>query len=249
MTISYIGITGFMQRAETETILSCLPKYGNRKVMIGALASSKTLAGEKNRYPNRYPEKEAIKDIFINHPSALNLIHYSTDNYETLYDQLSTLHDYAGPLCHGYQLNIPWPDSKIINRFRFLHPNTYIVLQIGARAFSEIGHSPPRLALKIKQDYCDTVDAVLLDMSGGKGFSLDIKCMRQYIQGIALRNPHMGIGIAGGLDEKSVLELKSLVMEYLFLNIDAEGRLRNEEDCLDLIKARRYCANGFKIFM
>lgn len=58
----YVGITGFMNRAEVDACLSALPK--NMTLMCGVLVSQKTLRGERNKWHRRYPRIEDIAGIF-----------------------------------------------------------------------------------------------------------------------------------------------------------------------------------------
>lgn len=98
----YIGITGFMSSDEVRLILDTFIKsrpwvrnsFGqtvfrgknDRILMVGVLASMKTLYGKTNKWPNRYPKIEDIKNIFLcNSKHLLNLIHYGTKHAETLY--------------------------------------------------------------------------------------------------------------------------------------------------------------------
>src|SRR3989344_2763546 len=80
----YIGVTGFMTPQEVRAGLRGFGASSGRKLMVGVLASSETLAGRTGKWRRRYPKIERIHEIFQAHPSALNLIHYSTDKPNTL---------------------------------------------------------------------------------------------------------------------------------------------------------------------
>jgi len=81
----YVGVTGFMNRQQVTQALSCVPANSNRKLMVGVLISYKTLRGEKNILnEGRYPQRELINAIFIEHPLAFNVIHYTTPDRATL---------------------------------------------------------------------------------------------------------------------------------------------------------------------
>ena len=88
----YVGVTGFMSRTEVSEALAMVPQGSTRRLMVGVLASSKTLAGQHNKWPGRYPKREAIASILTNDARALNLVHYSTDRPETLFTQLVGAH-------------------------------------------------------------------------------------------------------------------------------------------------------------
>ena len=98
----YIGVTGFMNNSEVKKAIEIVPENTTYNLMVGILMSSKTLAGFANKYPSRYPQRENIADIFIDHPKALNLIHYSTDTPEKLLFELYCLTDLGGKNLDGF---------------------------------------------------------------------------------------------------------------------------------------------------
>lgn len=244
----YIGITGFMSREEVDFVLSKMPENSDRLLMVGVLASSKTLVGKKNRWPNRYPEMDEIAEIFIYHPLALNLIHYNTREPETLSDQLSKMTILVGVNLQGFQLNIAWPSPREIALYRKKYHHKIIVLQIGSHAFEKINHSPKKLATKVAAEYEDLVDYILLDPSGGYGKFFNPYKIRAYLEALREKDLHIGLGIAGGLGPKTLDLLELLITDFSDLSIDAEGKLRDENDNLDLEKAGKYLQGSFEIF-
>jgi len=61
--------------------------------MIGVLVSDKTLRGEPNMWPNRFPPVEVIKEIFttaseVGDALTLRVVHYNTHEPSALGDQL-----------------------------------------------------------------------------------------------------------------------------------------------------------------
>jgi len=71
MNHPYIGITGFVSAAEVKVAITsyrdaCATtrRDPTHDLMVGVLASSKTLDGEANKYPLRYPKRERIFDVF-----------------------------------------------------------------------------------------------------------------------------------------------------------------------------------------
>ncbi|MBI4524882.1 MAG: hypothetical protein HY695_13850 [Deltaproteobacteria bacterium] len=144
---SYIGVTGFTRAAEARQALQCFAGSSARKLMVGVLVSSRTLSGRANRRPGRYPNIERIREIFHEHPAALNLIHYNTDAPATLSSELLRLVDVSGAHLHGFQLNIAWPNVGEIEAFKKgTGSKQRIVLQIGGRAMKRVDHSPQKLA-------------------------------------------------------------------------------------------------------
>src|SRR3989344_4138009 len=180
----YIGITGFMSKDEVAHILGHVPYNGYRQVMIGILASLKTMQGIQNKWPNRYPTVDKITNIFQPHPRALNLIHYNTKQTETLDRQLDVMTMLGGPHLHGFQLNIAWPPSALLAAYRKQYSKMIVVLQIGEHALALTGHSPHRVAEELALNYDGLVDAILIDPSGGYGKSLNPSKARDYLDAI-----------------------------------------------------------------
>lgn len=255
---SYIGVTGIMTRAESVSLFEAAKVYflhANRQLMIGTLASSKTLAGKPNRWPGRFPEIEDIADILFFDiwypPRLLNLIHYSTDEPDTLYQQMKEVTERGGLHLNGIQLNVCWPDPDHLAKYRHRYPRNTLVLQVGKRAMMEVG-SPVTCAAEVGK-YANLIDYVLIDPSGGTGTVLnpdqilpylarirDIKIMSSDV------NYPIGIGVGGGLRADNLHILEPLLAEIPDLCIDAEGQLRNELDNLDLEKACTYLRAAFQ---
>ncbi|MFH0779355.1 MAG: hypothetical protein V1928_00675 [Parcubacteria group bacterium] len=249
MNKPYIGITGFMSRSEVDAILAEVPAELNRQIMIGVLASYKTLQHFKNSMPNRYPELEKIGSIFREHPKALNLIHYNTKERETLCAQLLGLAKIVGPNLHGFQLNISWPEPKELDVFHLqCDQKMKIVLQIGAGAFRKVDDSPEKLARKVKAEYEGLIDYVLLDPSGGAGKQFDPEKAKEYLDALIDVNVNAALGVAGGLNAETLGPVATLAIHFPDLCIDAEGRLRDKDDNLDLTLALAYLRRARNIF-
>lgn len=233
--VPYFGITGFMNREDVRAVLDARSPWSKRRIMIGVLASSKTINGGINSHPNRYPTPGQMEDIFEDTSRALNLVHFSTKNREGLFEEMSRAFTLAGPYCHGLQLNIPWPDPKVLGFFKTKAYPVTIVLQIGARAFEMIGYSPQRLADKIEKEYKHFIDYILLDPSGGTGKPFVPEEMRGYLRALELKQMSVGLGVAGGLSPATFGRLVSpLVKEFPDLSVDVETGTRNAHDHLDL---------------
>lgn len=246
----YIGITGFMTQTEVRTVLEAMRQGDSRKLMVGVLASQKTAQGQEDKWPHRYPRVEDIAEIFTNHATALNLIHYNTKEPKTLYDQLMALTEHGGPHLHGFQLNIAWPDPKALIAYRARYPEKIIVLQIGSAAFTSMNNYPYLLAERIAQDYeCKgLVDYVLLDPSGGHGKPFDTTTARRYLNALKARGIKCSFGVAGGLSPTTLTLVEPLLKEFPDLSIDAEGRLRDVNDTLDLQVAIDYVLYALQMF-
>lgn len=235
----YVGITGFMSQNEALGVLEIVPVNINRLIMVGVLASSKTLEGVPNKWPNRYPAADKIADIFPDDPRVLNLIHYNTKEPNALGCQLIAATELGGKNLHGFQLNIAWPSPDVIKAYKKVHPEKQIVLQIGGHAFKIINHSPENLAAKVAE-YEGIIDYALLDPSGGYGKPLDPERIREYLLALQTKNIDIGLGAAGGLSPTTLDLLKPLAKEFPRLSVDAEGLLRTPEDHLDINISREY---------
>lgn len=247
MKTPYIGITGFMFLNEVSHVLKVIPANANRLVMIGVLASLKTMRGIRNKWPNRYPTMDKIAGIFSDHLRALNLIHYNTKELDTLGDQLIAMTEFGGRNLHGFQLNIAWPSPTVLVSYRKTRPMKQLVLQIGGHAFEMVNHSPEKLASKVAE-YNGLVEYVLLDPSGGYGKPFDPKRTHEYLEALRAENLDIGLGIAGGLSPTTLNLVEPIVKELPELSIDAEGRLRTLEDHLDLNLASEYLIKALSMF-
>lgn len=247
MKTPYVGITGFMTKDEALDILSIVPVNSNRLVMIGVLASQKTIQGIPNKWPNRYPTMDNIAGIFPDDPRALNLIHYNTKESDTLVDQLLTMTAFAGKNLHGFQLNIAWPSPDAIKEYREAQPEKQIVLQIGGHAFKMMNNSPIQLAAKVTE-YEGIIDYVLLDPSGGLGIPLNPERIREYLYTLQEKKLDIGLGTAGGLGPTTLHLLEPLAKEFPDLSTDAEGRLYLPEGRLNINASREYARKSLLMF-
>ncbi len=231
----YIGITGFTKEQEVAEILDTLPPDWNPKrlVMVGVLASGKTIRGIPNKWPKRYPEVKDLGSVFTSDSVALNLIHFNTKNPENLVEELCLAQSLAGQHCHGFQLNIAWPDKEALATYRIKRGGeTTIVLQCGGKALADVDHSPEKLREKVAE-YRDLIDYVLVDPSGGLGKEFDLELARGCFSSLS-QIPDIGFGIAGGLSADNIDRLEPLLAEFPNFSIDAEGRLRDENDNLNV---------------
>lgn len=236
-----------MSLSDALHVLNAIPANANRLVMIGVLASLKTMRGIQNKWPNRYPAMDRIASIFPDHPSALNLIHYNTKEKETLGDQLVAMTEFGGANMQGFQLNIAWPALDVLAEYKKAYPAKQIVLQVGGHAFEMVNHSPEQLAARVAE-YDEVAEYVLLDPSGGYGKPFDPECARDYLLALEAKNFGMRLGVAGGLSPTTLDLVEPLAREFPQLSIDAEGRLRTPEDHLDLNLARTYLQTALTIF-
>lgn len=247
---SYIGITGFTSQTEIKTILNAItPEHLLlRSIMIGVLVNSNTLAELPQAQPNRHPSKDVLADIFTTNKNIINLVHYNTSNQNSLYNELFKINQLVKNM-HGIQLNIAWPAINDVRRF-VANTGKLIVLQLGHRVLSIAINEPNIFKEKIKP-YNNCVDAVLIDPSGGTGKPFHLDSIIKYLYLIQDTMPEVNLGIAGGFgpDLTSFSNLENLLIQHDFgkISIDAEGNLRDINDCLNLKKVQNYLTNAFEI--
>lgn len=223
----YIGVTGFMNADEVQTALSAM-EGSKRKLMVGVLASAKTMRGEPNKWPNRFPFVERIANIFCEDPNALNLIHFATDDRNTIDAQLVRMIELGGKHLDGFQLNMVWPDSNLLRR-TFVNHHLRVVLQIGTNAYKQMDANPLTLA-KHLDEYRELVTDILFDLSGGLGTALNAEAGLPVLRAVRERHPELGLGIAGGLSAETMHLIDVVAQEFPDVNIDAEGKIRDNAD-------------------
>lgn len=244
----YIGVTGFMTRAEVVHALEVVPEGSTRRMMIGLLMGEKTLGGETNKHPGRYPKRENAGDIFIDDPRALNLVHFNTENPENLVEQLVEVIKYVGPHLDGFQLNIAWPPISEVQKFAKLYPDLFLVLQIGSRAMNAFENMPEHVA-GFARGYLPAIDAILIDSSGGRGEVFNPATTLEYFR-VFQEEPAIAVGVGGGLSIETAYRLDSVISEFPDLNTDAEGRLRlPPDDRLSVHTARAYFRTIYAKFL
>lgn len=237
---SYFGVTGYMAAREVEaTLTTRLPE--SRDLMVGVLMSRSKLCGGMPRYVGRYPEPHEVKTIFVNHPRAINLIHYASNDKATLPDQIEQLIEIGGEHLKGFQFNMIWPDPQHLRSVA--ERMERIVLQLNGPAIKKAGRTPEAVAERLLA-YEGCVSDVLFDLSGGNGKMLDIEHARRFLSYLVPKLPHFVFGAAGGLGPETIGIVKPLLKEFPALNIDAESWLRDASDALDIGRTNEYLAKA-----
>jgi hypothetical protein len=241
---SYIGMTGFSTREQVEAVLAHRSKSAKHYLMIGVLVSHKSLHGQPLDQPKRYPPREVLGDIFTDGKQLLNLLHFNTNAPEQLLDDMLLAQDLAGIFCHGFQLNMMWPDIKILQGYRKFCPTQVLVLQCGKRALEQAG-SPQALADRVGK-YEGLIDYVLIDGSGGLGLPFDEILVKEYFSELS-KLSGIGFGVAGGLEPGSLYRLHPVWRKFSNFSIDAESGLRIN-DKFSIHIASQYLSIAEEIF-
>jgi len=245
----YIGITGFSKPEEVFSALEVFPKGISRKLMVGVLASYRSLRGipMKPRWAKRMPDPTTISRLFLNDERVVNLIHLSTEE-ETVLEDMLKIHSLAGQNFHGFQLNIAWPQINQLISYRAAVGRGYrIVLQIGQKAMEAVGGTIQDTANKLSH-YVGVIDDILFDPSGGQGKPFDTRQAYKFLSVITDKGWNIGLGVAGGLGPDSLNLVEPLIAKFPNLSIDAEGRLRNNQNDLDLKAMSDYLAKALQLF-
>ncbi len=248
----YIGITGFSRTEEVSTALQAFPNNDNRKLMVGVLATYKSLRGlpMKSRWAKQTPKARNIRKLFFNDERVVNLVHFSTDEGQenSILTDMFKIHDLAGPNFHGFQLNIAWPEIHQLDDYRATMGWNYrIILQLGQKAIGAAGGTVKGV-VETLHHYVGVVDDILFDPSGGLGKPFNTEEAFNFLSAIAEQSWNIGLGVAGGLGPDSLDLINLLVRDFPSLNIDAQGRLRDVENDLNLNLVSAYLTKALKLF-
>ncbi len=247
----YIGITGFTKSEEVTVALDVFPKNSKRKLMVGVLATYKSLRGipMKPKWARQTPKCETIRDIFLNDERAINLVHFSTEEGQekSVLADMIRVHELGGPNLHGFQLNLAWPKRQLDDYRMIVGCKPRVVLQIGQKAVEMAGGTPQGV-VDMLYHYLDSINDVLFDPSGGLGKPFDIERACEFLSAIAEQGWDIGLGVAGGLGPDSLNLVKPLLTKFPELSIDAQGRLRNIENNLDMEAVKAYLAKASQMF-
>ncbi|MFA6437075.1 MAG: hypothetical protein WC242_05510 [Candidatus Paceibacterota bacterium] len=249
----YIGITGITKPSEVRAALSVLPENGNRKLMVGVLVTWKSIRGinTKPQWAKQMPDPPVMNPIFLADKRVVNLVHFSTEEgrEDSVLADLLGIGGLAGSNFGGFQLNLAWPDIRMMKQYReYVGFVPRIVLQIGQKAIETAGG--PQGIVERLSPYIDAnlINDILLDPSGGLGKPFDTERAREILREIKRQNWHIGLGVAGGLGPDSLGLVQPLVEEFPELSIDAQGRLRNAEYDLDIEATKTYVIRASQMF-
>jgi hypothetical protein len=255
----YVGISGIMSLDEIKAITREVGQWPRRPLAFGTLVSAKTIHGNPNKYQNRYPRNEQLGGIFeFWSGHDLRILHYSADNDATLVEdiELAIAECKSGtlPMFHGIQINMGdvatnpiTPCPRKIHLIAERWPRMRIILQhpLTEPTFAH-------LAISRMHRYAFCVTDVLIDGSRGMGRDVfqspgAVEDALLLIQALRGTFPHLGIGIAGGLSAATLPHIAPLLRAVPDLSIDAEGKLRDENDHLIMNDAIEYAASANRI--
>ena len=228
----YIGVSGFMSRKEVEYCLQFVPEGANRLLMVGVLASQKTIHGETNSHPKRYARRENYSEIFVDDPRVLNLIHFGTDNpqYPSLYDDLMLCAEHAGPNLDGFQINAVWPDAVALDKVKRQLPKARFVIQVSPHLIGYASLQTMQLVIIFNRLYKAIADDIIIDFSRGQGTQLPTDIFLKYARAFNFdrEHPRFGLTGAGGLSESNVVNvIGPIANEFTYMSVDVENGVRD----------------------
>jgi phosphoribosylanthranilate isomerase len=224
----YIGITGFTQPKEVTAALQVLPP-GRRRLMVGILVSDRTLEGlPEEMGPRRHPAVADLENLFSADPRAFNAVHFHTRTPERLVDQVERVIAAAGPRLHALQINLDQIPLDALRVIRARCPSLQLILPLRETAG------------RFAEAYVGLVDIVLFDWSAGRGVLFDPAEARAVLEEVEAKMPGVALAVAGGLGPDTVDLVRPLLERFPDLSFDAESRLRDADDRLDLAKVGEY---------
>lgn len=241
MFIPYIGITDFTHFQQVlmmqRTFHEYRPKDSKRMLHVGVMMSYKTLHEIPTKWTKAFPSKETVADIFSS-DETYNCLHYADYGYDQkLWGSLVHAIQWGGTGMRALQLDMVWPDpGQVAHAVHLSRKNIEVILQVGRKAFEEIGDDP-RLLVERLRDYRDraTIHRVLLDKSGGEGREMDAEALLPFARAIRENLPELGLVVAGGLGPETMSLVEPIVREFPDVSIDAQGKLRPSGSALDPI--------------
>ncbi len=253
--VPFISITDFMNRVQAYQMLTIAKEYNRqdkpvRKLGVGVMMSYKTLHEIPSKWSQAFPRNQEISSIFIDDPLAFNVLHYADYEETDFFASLQFARYWAGYNLHAIQMDMIWPDPRVIKDFRAKNPHIQIILQVGAKAIEQIGTNPEKLIQKLKT-YGPCLDYVLLDKSMGQGHPMDAQGLIPFLEILANERPDLGLVVAGGLGPNTLDLVQPIIAKFPQVSLDAQGKLRPSGSALDPVDwdmAGTYLEKAFQLF-
>ena len=258
MKTPYIGVTDFETGDQAREIANLYQQIhsnylntDHRKLMVGVMMSYKTLHNIPSKWSNVWVKKEDVSYVFVLHPYVYNTLHYADYDGHTTLNDLKRVVGYGGPTMHSLQLDMIWPNVKLVTEFRNLYPNIEVILQVGSNALLQIEDNPQKFVMRLLE-YSDTLDYVLLDKSMGQGKSMDANILYPFVNAIVSRGLNIGVAVAGGIGPHTLHLVLPLAVDFPFISIDTQGQQRNSGNSMDPInwaRVREFIPKALKMLV
>ncbi len=229
----FISVTGVTTHRQAMDLLQVFRGEGGDEIQqmlaVGVMTGRKVLTGLPSEWSLVWPEPKDIAGIFLNHPDIFNVLHYVDYTNTHVLVNLNRARQVGGRYMDAIQLDMCWPDPTSLFTFKRISGDIKVILQVGRKAFDEVGNDPARLATRLTQ-YIDSVGYILLDRSMGKGLPMDAEDLVRFIRTIKALAPMFEIVVAGGLGPYTMDLVEPLVELYPDISIDAQGQLCYDGD-------------------
>ncbi len=230
----FCGVAGVRTVEQALAVAEKAPKIPGRKVAIGVVTTPESIRGE--RIDGRCAKPEDIKRIFEGLHQAghdvLKVLHLFDPGktFTLLYDNATMVLDVAGEHCDAIQFNTSWPDPQAIARLATCPPRRIgLILHVGKRALRETTYSPRACADRILNGYPRVFDYVMFDQSDSRGTLIDPEFHRPFLQELWRGDSRIGLAVAGGLWVDNLHRLKSLLLEFPNLSMDAQTSVHDAD--------------------
>lgn len=258
----YVGVAGFMSSAEIMAAIETLPQNPTHSLAIGILASAKTIVGQTNKYPTRYPRIVDLGQIVgpaqriarMNDMPVEFILHFAVDDEDSFHIQMERAVDVVED-CEfdGIQINAsPHVITKLplwiaLDAVKMATPRMKrVIMQLRPPRDNE-----PRLDLigaGIRLANSDVATDILIDASAGAGIPLNVTTASIMIAGIraAMADRYsVGIGVAGGLTASTLGGVGGLMEVHGPLSFDVESGVRDDQDHMDVAELRSYLRHAW----
>jgi hypothetical protein len=247
----YVGVASVASARQAATVAALAPPPDvDMAVNIGIQVSDKTRRGLpiSEKWQPRMPAIDRLAGLMESRGGCINIIHVNTDEPETHIQQLEDLIERTGGAVfegglNGFQLNMPdhypWPDPEQIDLWPAGLGGWRMILTVGPAALESVGNDPNSLVSRL-QRYQGIATDVMFDLSQGRGVGADPDRLRPYLLAAREHFPEMGLVVAGGLGPGTLQPWKQLRRAIPDLSLDAESRLRDGQNQLDVGRVRAY---------
>lgn len=234
---SYIGITGFSARAETERMLATFSRLdeGIPHVLgVGVMMSHETLHNLETKWSKAFPAKEQIASIFARHGLALNTLHYADYTELDVFNSLTRAIFWGGIDIDALHLDMIWPDPGVVaNAVHASRKGIAVILQVGEKALEQASNDPSEVVRRLG-DYEGVIDGVLLDKSMGQGRVMDAEWLLVFVRAIYETRFNVHVAVAGGLGPATIRAAEPIIREFPGISL-AQAKLRPSGSALDPI--------------
>lgn len=257
----FIGITGIKTPQEASSLAKIFRQHAVpgslHQGAAGYLANKNTIDGLNER-STKYPGFGTLPELLsYTYDAAQNIIHYNTQEKDTLPQQVITLFDrediYNSGLCRTLQVNVKWPDVTHIEAIKTAFPDLRIILPLTPRMLKN--QKRENIAENL-EPYEPFIDYILIDPSGGKGKTFEPGWAAPYHRILSHYFPDKQIIFAGGFNDRNITSR----LTHLFFTlasgnfgIDAESGLRDTDPHsrfgkLSLPKVEKYIKHATVFF-